>query len=77
MSDSGGWRRAWRASALVSALPTATIAGALLGAGLDRVLGTGWFATVVLGSLGFVAGVYQLFRGLKQAPDDDPGDHPP
>jgi F0F1-type ATP synthase assembly protein I len=66
MDDSGGWKRAWRASALVSGLPVATLAGVLLGAGLDHVFGTGWLATSVFGALGFAAGVYQLFRGLKQ-----------
>jgi F0F1-type ATP synthase assembly protein I len=62
---------AWRAAALVSALPGGTIGGILLGVGLDHVLGTGWLATAVLGALGFAAGVFQLFRGLKP-PDEEP-----
>ncbi len=77
MSETGGWTRAYQAMALVSALPISTIAGGLLGAWLDRLLGGGWILTATLGLLGFFAGILQLFRGLQQKPDDDSRDHPP
>lgn len=77
MSGTGGWTRAYKAVALVSALPISTIAGGLLGAWLDRLVGGGWLFTAILGLLGFSAGILQLFRGLKQLQDDDPRDHPP
>lgn len=77
MSETGGWKRAWRATAYVSGLPISTIAGGLLGAALDRLLGGGWVLTAILGLLGFVAGVFQLFRGLRKLSDAPPFDHPP
>jgi F0F1-type ATP synthase assembly protein I len=77
MSETGGWTRAYKAVALVSALPISTIAGGLLGAFLDRATGGGWILTALLGLLGFSAGILQLFRGLQNPPDDDPRDHPP
>ncbi|MDP2317701.1 MAG: AtpZ/AtpI family protein [Pseudomonadota bacterium] len=78
MSETGGWKRAWKATAYVSSLPISTIAGGALGAALDHLLGGGWVFTAILGLLGFAAGVLQLFRGLKKlSDDDDPLDHPP
>lgn len=77
MSETGGWTRAYKAVALVSALPISTIAGGLLGAVLDRLLGSGWFLTALFGLLGFSTGILQLFRGLQQPSDVDPRDHPP
>jgi F0F1-type ATP synthase assembly protein I len=77
MSDTGGWTRAYKAVALVSSLPISTIAGGLLGAGVDRLLGGGWIFTAIFGLFGFSAGILQLFRGLKEPSDADPRDHPP
>ena len=77
MQDTGGWTRAWKATAYVSGLPISTIAGGLLGAALDHLLGGGWVFTAILGLLGFAAGVMQLFRGLQKLSDDDSRDHPP
>ena len=77
MKGNGGWTRAWKATAYVSALPISTIAGGLLGTSLDRLFGDGWLFTAILGLLGFAAGVWQLFRGLQKLSDDDPRDHPP
>jgi hypothetical protein len=78
MSETGGWTRAYRAMALVSALPIATIGGGLVGAALDHLAGgEGRLLTVLFGFLGFSAGILQLFRGLQQPPDADSRDHPP
>ena len=77
MNGTGGWKRAYQAVALVSALPISTIAGGVLGALLDRATGGGWIFTALLGLLGFAAGILQLFRGLRNPPDDDPRDHSP
>ena len=65
MKETGGWTRAWRATAYVSGLPIFTIAGGLLGAVLDRWLETGPFLAATFGLLGFVAAVADLARGNK------------
>ncbi|MFZ5475495.1 MAG: AtpZ/AtpI family protein [Myxococcota bacterium] len=79
MIDPDSLRRAGSAIALASALPFFTIAAGALGAGLDRLLGTGSTCTVLGALIGFAAGVYQLFRGMQQQtpPDDHPHDPPP
>lgn len=77
MSETGGWTRAYKAMALVTALPISTVLGGLLGAQLDKFFGSGVVCTVMLGLLGFSAGIYQLFRGLRRLSDDDSRDHPP
>lgn len=77
MTDPAFWRRVGPAVALVSGLPFYTLAGGLVGAGLDRVLGAGPWCAVLGALLGFSAGVWQLFRGLQQPTDDHPRDPPP
>jgi hypothetical protein len=77
MNETGGWTRAYKAMALVSAVPISTIVAGLLGAELDSLLGWRGPLTAGLGLLGFAAGIFQLFRGLKAANDDDPRHHPP
>lgn len=77
MSDTGGWTKAYQAVGLVSVLPVSTILGGVVGAWIDRALVSGWLFTGGLGLLGFAAGVFQLFRGLRKLSDDSPPDHPP
>lgn len=77
MSETGGWTRAYQAVGLVTALPLSTIVGGVVGAWIDRALDSGWLFTASLGLLGFAAGVFQLFRGLRKLSDDQPDDHPP
>jgi F0F1-type ATP synthase assembly protein I len=81
MIDPESWKRAGPVIASVTSLPFFTVAGGLLGAGLDRILGTGSGGTVVGAFIGFAAGVYQIFRGMQQQqkppPDDHPHDPPP
>jgi F0F1-type ATP synthase assembly protein I len=80
MIDPDTWRRAGPTIAAVTALPFYTVAGGLLGAGLDRLLGTHGGIALIGALLGFAAGVYQLFRGLQKQqtpPDDSPHDPPP
>ena len=77
VSEIGGWTRAYRAVAVITTLPVSTIVGGAVGAWIDRALGGGWLFTASLGLLGFAAGVFQLFRGLRKLSDDHPDDHPP
>lgn len=73
-----------RAFALVSEFVAATIVGAALGYGLDLVLGTRPWGTIILLLVGFVAGIVNVVRatrklnaetavpaGTPAAPDDD------
>jgi F0F1-type ATP synthase assembly protein I len=56
------------AASLVGAVPGYALGGALVGAGVDHVLGTGRWFTVLLLFGGFAAGIVQLFRGLTRLP---------
>jgi F0F1-type ATP synthase assembly protein I len=64
------------AASLVGAVPASALAGALLGAGLDSLLDTGRWCTVVLLFGGFAVGIVQLFRGLARLPSQTAA-HPP
>jgi F0F1-type ATP synthase assembly protein I len=54
-----------RYTAVAMALPSATLAGYLIGYGLDRWLGTTYLKIVFL-ILGIVGGFYELIRQLMQ-----------
>ena len=56
------WAQIARYSHLAFALPAATIAGWLLGAGMDKWLETTWINRVGL-VLGIIAGFVELIRG--------------
>lgn len=71
------WRRAMTAGALVSSVPASTLGGALLGYGVDTLLGTGRWFTFLLLFAGFGVGVAQLFRGIAKLSDVQPPDPPP
>lgn len=60
-------------------LPAAIAAGAGLGWLVDRALGTLPVATIVVGLLGFAAGVRQIYREMEalSARDRDGGGKPP
>jgi len=57
-----------RAVAFASALPAACLAGGLLGAGLDHLVGSGPWMTVGGVLLGFGGGVFQLLRSGAEGP---------
>lgn len=61
MPDVEGQRRI----ALVWSLPSATLAGGLLGAFVDRQAGTAPWCTLGFGLLGFAGAVVQLLRAPK------------
>ena len=70
MSGGGSLRRAMAAASLVGAVPGFALGGALLGAGVDHLLDTGRWFTVLLLFGGFAVGIVQLFRGLTRLPHD-------
>jgi F0F1-type ATP synthase assembly protein I len=63
------WKQYGEYSQIALILPASVIAGMILGAGLDKWLGTKWMLLtgVVLGA---VAGFYQLIRGLMKVSKD-------
>jgi F0F1-type ATP synthase assembly protein I len=63
------WKQYGEYSQIALILPASVIAGMIIGAGLDKWLGTKWMLLtgVVLGA---VAGFYQLIRGLMKASKD-------
>lgn len=75
MVDPDFYKRTASAIALASALPGSTIAGGLLGALIDRWLGSAPYGAIGLGALGFAAAVMQLLRTSR--PPDDPAAPPP
>lgn len=77
MSGNGGWARAFRAVAFVTAVPVSVGLAGAIGSLLDRGFGGGWWFTILAGLFGFGAGIYQLFRGLRQLRDDDTDHDPP
>jgi F0F1-type ATP synthase assembly protein I len=60
-----------RYTAVAMTLPSATIAGYIVGYGLDRWLGTTYLRIVFL-ILGIVAGFYELVRQLMHDMKDTP-----
>lgn len=63
--DENIWRQIGRYSHLGLVLPAATVVGLLIGAALDRWLGTKWITLVGL-LLGCVAGFVELIRAILQ-----------
>lgn len=63
------WKQYGEYSQIALILPASVVAGMILGAGLDKWLGTKWMLLtgVVLGA---VAGFYQLIRGLMKLSKD-------
>lgn len=63
------WKQYGEYSQIALILPASVAAGMILGAGLDKWLGTKWMLLtgVVLGA---VAGFYQLIRGLMKLSKD-------
>lgn len=63
------WKQYGEYSHIALILPASVVAGMILGAGLDKWLGTKWMLLtgVVLGAL---AGFYQLIRGVMKASKD-------
>jgi F0F1-type ATP synthase assembly protein I len=70
MSDSSFIKRTASIIALASALPGSTVAGGLLGAMIDRWLGTAPIGAVAIGALGFAGATAQLLRISRQNPND-------
>jgi len=70
MSDSNFIKRTASIIALASALPGSTVAGGLLGAMIDRWLGTAPAGAIALAGCGFIAATVQLLRTSSQNPDD-------
>ncbi len=62
------WVQVANYSQLAFIFPAATVIGWLLGAGMDRWLGTRWFYLVGL-ILGIVAGFVQLIRTVMSSSD--------
>ena len=60
------WRQIGRYSHLGLVLPASVVAGLLIGAALDRWLGTTWIRLFGL-LLGCVAGFVELIRGVVRA----------
>jgi F0F1-type ATP synthase assembly protein I len=65
-SDENIWRQLGRYSHLGLVLPASTVVGLLIGAALDRWLGTKWITLVGL-LLGCVAGFVELIRAILRA----------
>lgn len=63
------WVQVARYSHLAFALPAATVAGWLLGAGMDKLLKTSWINKVGL-VLGVIAGFLELVRGYLRLKDE-------
>ncbi len=76
MIDPTFWRRAGPALGLASTLTGSIVAGGLLGAGLDHLLGTRHLLTGLVAMLGLAAGMLQVVRvaskTLPGSPDDPP-----
>ena len=64
--DENVWRQIGRYSHLGLVLPASTVVGLLIGAALDRWLGTTWIMLVGL-LVGCVAGFVELIRAILQA----------
>lgn len=64
--DENIWRQIGRYSHLGLVLPASTVVGLLIGAALDRWLGTKWITLVGL-LLGCTAGFVELIRAILQA----------
>lgn len=75
MNAPSPWQRWGPVIAHASAIPALTCAGGLVGAGLDRLFGTGPILAIVLLVVGFAAAILQLLRG--SSPPNDPTVHPP
>jgi F0F1-type ATP synthase assembly protein I len=61
--DDNVWRQIGRYSHLGLVLPASTVVGLLIGAALDRWLGTKWITLVGL-LLGCAAGFFELIRAI-------------
>ncbi len=75
MLDPAFYKRTASTIAMAAALPGMTIAGGLLGALVDRWLGSAPYGAVGLGGFGFAVAVMQLLRTTR--PPDDPAAPPP
>ena len=64
--DENIWRQIGRYSHLGLVLPASTVVGLLIGAALDRWLGTKWITLAGL-LLGCVAGFIELIRAIVRA----------
>lgn len=76
MIDPTFWRRAGPALGLASTLTGSLVAGGLLGAGLDHLLGSRPLLTGVGAVLGLVAGLVQVVRALGATLPDSTDDPP-
>lgn len=76
MSEPSRAQRTLRLIAIASTLPTVTLAGGLLGALVDRWLGSSPLGVLGFGALGFGTAVLQLLRSSRPSADDTPP-HPP